>query len=507
MSAPGPSARAAESPLRISVDGPGLVACIDALLAAPITTPAVEVRVVRSIGQGGDYVWLGFVTHDPNRGWERNGLAAEAPGIGAGRRMVVDLRDLGVAVRSHTATNPARVCGLEWSGRGITVGGRTVPVTDEVVPPVPDVPTVRDSVYLSGADVGDLVAESEQGRIVLPAPLVAHLQQRGAQVAELGVVGGDVYVVAQTERRGEASIDPVIVAPVRLVMWSEESVQAQFRERRREGGGEVEQLLAALDPATPVATLLELLDTGIAYVRRRVAVHPGLPTVVTDDLARTGTRPMRMAVAANPALSPIAIDVLVRDHDPAVRAVLAVNPALTPAVAVRLAHDRDVEVRAAAASHPGLTPEVRAALAADAAVCVREAVAGHRASAPDVVRQLADDVDPRVRVTAAANPACPIDVLESLAPAVPHAVLANPAAPEHLLVDGARSVDGALRAIVGANPATPGRVLNALSRDPDARVLRAVATNPQAPGPARRRAEKRVTTDGEPIVAPVALGL
>ncbi len=30
----------------------------------------------------------------------------------------------------------------------------------------------------------------------------------------------------------------------------------------RQGGGEVEQLLAALDPATPVPVLLELLDTG-----------------------------------------------------------------------------------------------------------------------------------------------------------------------------------------------------------------------------------------------------
>ena len=98
-------------------------------------------------------------------------------------------------------------------------------------------------------------------------------------------------------------------------------------------------------------------------------------------------------------------------------------------------------------------------------------------------------------------------MLEALAGELPHAVLANPAAPEHLLVDGARSVDGALRAIVGANPSTPGRVLTALSRDPDARVLRAVVTNPRAPGPARRRAEKRVTTDGEPIVAPAALGL
>ncbi|MBM3660001.1 MAG: DUF2336 domain-containing protein [Actinobacteria bacterium] len=494
MAAPGAPSRDPEPPLRITVDGVGLVACIDALLAIPTPVTAVEARVVRSVGQGGDYVWLGFVTYHPSRGWERNGLAAQAPGIGAGRRVVVDLRDLAVAVRSHMAANPARACVLEWSDTGLTIGGRLVPAGDQVVPPVPDVPTVRDAVYLGGTRPGDLTVESEQGRIRIPESLVAHLQQRGAQVAELGAVAGDVYVVAQSERRGEASTDPVVVAPVSVLMWSEESAQARFRERRRQGGGEVEQLLAVLDPATPVAVLLELLDTGVAYVRRRVAGHPGLPTEITDDLARTGTRPMRIAVAANPALSPIAIDVLARDHDAAVRAVLAANPALTPAVLVRLAHDRDVDVRAAAARHPALTPEVRVVLAADGAVCVRAAVAGDPAVEAEVVRRLTVDTDPGVCRRAVANPACPADVLESRVAEMPDAVYANPAAPAHLLVDGACSVDGALRAIVGANPATPGRILTALSRDPDARVLRAVATNPQAPGPARRRAEKRVTT-------------
>ena len=312
------------------------------------------------------------------------------------------------------AANPARVCVLEWSATGLAVGGRMVPAGDDVVPPVPDVPTVRDAVYLGGTQIGDLTVESEQGRIRIPQSLVAHLQQRGAQVAELGAVAGDVYVVAQSERRGEASTDPVVVAPVPVLMWSAESVQAEFHERRRQGGGEVEQLLAALDPATPVPVLLELLDTGVAYVRWRVVVHPALPTEVTDDLARTGTRPMRIAVAANPALSPISIDVLARDHDAAVRAAVADDPA----------------------------------------------------AGPDVVRGLADDVDPGVCRRAVANPACPADVLETLVATMPHAVYANPAAPEYLLAEGARSVDEALRAIVGANPATPGRVLTALSREP-----------------------------------------
>ena len=508
MSPYGAPAQEPEPPMQVTVDGVGLVACVDALVAVPNPVAVVEVMVGRSgVGQSGRYVWLGFVTFDPDRGWERNGLAAEAPGIGGGRRMVVDLCDFATAVRAHVAVSPARACVLEWRTDHLAIGGRAVPARGEIVPPVPDVPTVRDAVYLSGPGFGDVTVESEQGRISIPRALVAHLYDRGARVAEFGVVDGEVYVVAQSERRGEASTDPVIVAPVPVLMWSDAAVHAEFRERRRQGGGEVEQLLAALDAATPVPQLLELLDTGVAYVRRRVAAHPALPVDVTDELARTGTRPMRTAAAANPSLSPIAVDVLARDEDAAVRAELATNPALTPAVLVRLAHDRDVDVRAAAAAHPALTSELRGVLSADDAVCVRVAVAGDPGADPEVVRRLTEDGDDGVRRTAAANPACPQELLDALVVAMPHAVLANPAAPGELLADGAGSVDGALRAIVGGNPSTPGWVLTALSRDPDARVLRAVATNLHAPAPARRRAQKRVTTDGEPIVAPVSVGL
>lgn len=507
MSASGPPVRDSDSPLRITIDGVGLVSCIDALLAAATPVTAVEVQVVRGAAQRGDFVWLGFVTYHPSRGWERNGLAAEAPGFGTPRRIVVDLRDLATAVRSHTATSPARLHALEWHADRLALGGRAVPARSETVPPVPEVPTVRDAVYLADAAAGDVIVESEQGRICIPRPLVAHLLHRGARIAEMGVVAGEVYVVAQSERRGEASTDPVIVAPVPVLMWSEDAVQARFHERRRQGGGEVEQLLAALNPAMPVPDLLELLDTGVAYVRRRAAAHPALPVEVTDALAATGTRPMRVAVAGNPSLSPIAIDRLSRDAEVAVRAELAVNPALTPAVLVRLAHDRAVDVRAAAAAHAALTPEVRMVLSSDDAVCVRSAVACDPAADPEVVRRLTADVDPGVSRSAAANPACPPEVLEALATLMPHAVLANPAAPEALLADGAHSVDGALRAIVARNPATPGRVLTTLSRDPDSRVLRAVLTNPRAPAPARRRAEKRVMTDGDAIVARVPASL
>lgn len=507
MSAPGPPARDSGSPLCITVDGVVLVSCIDALLAAATPVTAVEMRVARGAAPGGDFVWLGFVTYHPSRGWECNGLAAEAPGFGAPRRIVVDLRGLATAVRSHTVTSPARLCALEWHADRLVIGGRAVAACSETVPSVPDVPTVRDAVHLTGTGADDVIVESEQGRICFPGPLVAHLRHRGARVAEMGAVAGEVYVVAQSERRGEASADPVIVAPVPVVMWSGDAVQAEFHERRRQGGGEVEQLLAALNPAMPVPELLELLDTGVAYVRRRVAAHPALPEEVTDALAAAGTRPMRVAVAGNPSLSPIAIDRLSRDPDVAVRAELAVNPALTPAVLVRLAHDRCVDVRAAAAAHGALTPDVRMVLSSDVAVCVRSAVACDPAADPEVVRRLTTDVDPGVSRSAAANPACPAEVLETLAAVMPHAVLANPAAPESLLTDGAHSVDGALRAIVAGNPATPGRVLTALSRDPDSRVLRAVLTNPGAPAPARRRAEKRVMTDGDAIVARVPASL
>jgi hypothetical protein len=476
MSSSGAPVQEPESPLRVTVDGAGLVACLDALLAVPTPVAVVEVRVARSVGQAGTSVWLGFVTYEPGRGWERNGLAADAPGIGAGRSLVVDLVDLGHAVRAHVASSPVTRSTLEVDACRLTIGGRSLPALATVVPPVPDVPTVRDAVYLSGPGFGDVVVESEAGRVCLPRALVAHLHDRGARVAEFGIVDGDVYVVAQSERRGEASTDPVIIAPVEVVMWSEASTHAECRERRRESGGEVEQLLTALDPATPVPQLLALLDTGIAYVRRRVAAHPALPADVTQALAVTGTRPMRVAVAANPALGPPAVDILAQDPEATVRAELARNPVLTPAV--------------------------RALLAADPDHRVRGAVAGDVLAAPELVRLLAGDPAARVCAAAVANPACPEDVMVAAVAVMPHAVLANPAAPVTLLTEQAHSVDGAQRAVVAANPSTPPRVLNALSRDPDARVLHAVATNPAAPAPARRRAVQRMTTDGEPIATP-----
>ncbi|MFA5884501.1 MAG: hypothetical protein WDA60_11665 [Acidimicrobiia bacterium] len=495
MPVPSPSEIALEPPLRLRTDGTVLAACVDALLAVPTAVTAVEARVVRSIGQGGDYAWLGFVTYHPSRGWERNGLAAEVPGLGAGRRIVVDLRAFADAVGAHVLTAPGRACTLEWRADALVLGGQVVAACGAAIPPVPEVPAVRDSVYLGDSRFGDITVESEEGRIRIPAVLVAHLLRRGAAVAELGMLDGDVYVVAQSERRREASTDPVIVAPVDLLMWSDASVQADFHERRRRGGSEVEQLLAALDPKTPVPTLLELLDTGVAYVRRRVAGHPALPTTVTDALASTGTAPMRTAVAANPALSVAAIELLARDPETPVRVELAANPALGPDVVRTLAFDPRVDVRTAVAHHPALPADVRTRLAEDSAACVRCAVAADPATTAEVVLRLTADADPAVSRCAAANPACPAAALETLFADLPHVVLANPSVPEGLLVDAASSVDGGLRAAVAANPSTPARVLSALARDPDSRVLRGVATNPGSPAPARRRAEKRMMTD------------
>jgi len=502
MSVPSPPEIELEPPLRLRTDGAALAACVDALQSVPTAVTAVEAMVVRSTGQGIDYAWLGFVTYHPSRGWERNGLAAEAPGLGAGRRIVVDMPAFADAVRAQVRTTRGRTCTLEWHANGLVVGDRVVAACGATIPPVPEVPAVRDSVYLGGASVGDVTVESEEGRIRIPASLVAHLIQRGAAVAELGILDGDVYVVAQSERRGEMSTDPVIVAPVDLLMWSDESVHSEFQERRRQGGGEVEQLLAALDPKTPVPTLLELLDTGVAYVRRRVAAHPALPTPVSDALATTGTSPMRTAVAANPSLSAAAIELLARDRETPVRVGLAANRAIGPDVVSGLACDPHVDVRTAAAHHPALPADLRARLAEDAAACVRGAVAGNPAAMSEVVLRLTRDDDPAVSRSAAANPACPPAALEALLADMPYAVLANPAAPLALLVDAACSVDGGRRAVVAANPSTPSRVLSALARDPDSRVLRAVATNPGSPAPARRRAEKRMMTDVGEVPAP-----
>ena len=504
MSDPRPPQIESQPPLRVRVDARNLVACLDVLVAVPYPVHPVEVKVVRTLGQGGDYAWLGFVTHHPSRGWERNGLAAQVPGLGAGRRIVVDLRALVDAVRGHLRVGDSRSCAIDWCPGGLVVGDRTIPASGQSVPPVPEVPSVRDSVYLlPGEGLADgVIVESEEGRIRIPGPLVAHLHQRGAAVAELGVIDGDVFLVAQSGRRGELSTDPVIVAPVELCMWSEEEVRADFRERRRQGAGEVEQLLTALDPKTPLPTVLELLDTSVGYVRRRASSHPALPAAVTDTLAESGTRPIRVAVAANPSLSHAAIGALARDPEAAVRAELAANPRLDAGIVGVLAADVDVNVRAAAAVHPALAPDTRAVLAGDPAARVRCAVAGDPATDPELVSRLSRDDDPGVCRSAAANPACPAPVLEALALVSPHTVLGNPSAPESLLASGAQALDGGLRAVVAANPATPGVVLSGLARDPDVRVLRALVTNPASPATARRRAEKRMMSDGGAMPAP-----
>jgi hypothetical protein len=495
-----------EAPLRLRANVKGLAACTEALLGVPDPGTAVEVQLVRSLGQGGDYAWLGFVTFHESWGWERNGVAVEAPGLGAGRRLVFDLDELNAVVEACAQASANKPSVVEWHADHLVVGDRRVAARAIAIPPIPDIPPVRDAVYLGGRYYGDVTVESAEGRIRIPAPLVAHLIQRGAAVAELGVIDGDVYVIAQSERRGEASTDPVIVAPVDLLMWSPEAMRADFHERRRQGGREVEQLLAALEPATPVETLLELLDTGVAYVRRRVAAHPSLPATVTDSLVESGTRPMRMAVAANPSLSPSAVELLAQDPDPDVRSELASNPALDPLVVRLLAADPADDVRTAVAVHPMLPPDVRAGMADDAAGSVRAAVAGDPGTPADIVAQLTHDEDVVVSRAAASNPACPASALEAVLPRMPLAVLGNPSAPASLLVDGARAVDGAIRAAIAANPSTPSRVLTALSRDPDARVLRAVVMNPRAGAPARRRAEKRVMTDTDAVSVPESVG-
>jgi hypothetical protein len=480
--------------VRVGAEVDVLSECVESLREVPRPPDAVEVSLLRTAHQEPGFAWLGFVTYQRAGIWERNGMAVRVEDLPVAQRAVVKLADLAERVASRRWAFGAPVVTIDWQGNVLALGCDVVAASNDDVPPVPIVTNLRDRVYLAprtGA-WSDVVVETEQGRIAVPPPVVAHLQQRNASVVEFGLVDGDVYAMAQAEQRGRIHTSPVVVAPVELLTWTE-STPDEFRDRRR-GGNEVEQLVQALDPETPVATLLELLDTSIGYIRRRVAAHPGLPTPVMEELAQYGTAAIRSAVGTNPDLPSRAAAFLAADPEASVRAAVAANARLDLDVVLGLSGDQEAIVRAAVVLNPTLPPDARAALGSDSAPIVRIAVAAHTDTPSDVLVRLAHDVDPSVCAAAGANAACPPETLDELVAALPAVVLANPSVPGHLLVAGARTADPELRSRVGSNPATPERLLTSLARDRDDRVLRAVLGNPSTPKQARQRAEKRLTS-------------
>jgi hypothetical protein len=480
--------------VRVDAELDALTECVALLRGLPRPPEAVDVSLVRTVHQEPGFAWLGLVTYQRTGIWERNGMAVRIDDLPAPQHAVVELADFTERVVSRRWAFGGPTVVLEWHGSRLVLGGEVVLPSLDEVPPVPAVTNIRDRVYLAPSAGGwsGAVVETEQGRVAVPPPVVAHLQQRSARVVEFGLVDGDVFVVAQSEQRGRIHTSPVVVAPVELLTWTETEPD-ECRDRRR-GGHEVEQLLQALDPETSAETLLELLDTSIGYIRRRVAAHPGLPATVMDELAQHGTAAIRGAVGTNPDLPARAAALLAADPEASVRAAVAANAQLDVDVVLGLADDREAIVRAAVITNAALPVDARVALADDTAAIVRVAVATRNDTPPDVLVRLARDLDPGVCAAVGANPSCPPETLDDLVAVLPTVVLRNPSVPGHLLVAGARTADPELRSQVGANPATPERLLTSLARDRDDRVLRAVLGNPSTPRPARQRAEKRLSS-------------
>ena len=327
--------------LFVSADITRFCECVRILRDVAKAPDLVEVTLARSLNQEPGYAWLGFMTFHSAGWWERNGMAVPYTSQAIARRVVVDLAALTEHLESIRAAESAGTTGVEWSAGSLVVGGFVVRSRPGTVPNIPVVGPVRDSVYMaSGANAWrGAIVETEQGRVAVPPPLVAHLQYRKAAVVEFGAVDGEVVLVAQSDQHGHPSkVAPTIVAPVELLTWTEDAEPAQVEERRR-GGREVEQLLAALDPATPVHTLLELLDTSIGYIRRRVAANPGLPESVIDEIAEHGTVAMRIGVAGNAVLPERSVRRLVSDPESMVRAALAANEHVGPELVGALAWD------------------------------------------------------------------------------------------------------------------------------------------------------------------------
>lgn len=479
----------------INVDLGTIGACMRTLHNVVKPPELVEVTLARNVNQEHGFAWLGFVTCHGTGWWERNGMAVSVRDQVVPRRAVVDLTALTERVNLIQATGAGPATSVEWRGATLIVGGAVVPSQPGTVPCMPVVGPLRDRVYMApGANAWrGVIIETEQGRVGVPPPLVAHLQHRNAAVAEFGVVDGAVLLVAQSEQRGHITAAPIIVAPVELIAWTEGAKAEEVRERRQ-GGREVEQLLTALDPETPVAVLLELLDTSIGYIRRRVAAHPGLPASVIEEIAEHGTVAMRVGVAANPALPETSVRRLVSDPEVVVRTAVATNEQVGPELVAALAWDLDPGVRAAVATNAQLSDDARALLTGDPVVAVRQVMASNPATGPDLLELLARDPEPAVCAAVAANPSCPAPLLDDLIAVAPLMALMNPNVSPRLLLAGSRAADPTLRARVAANPAAPDRVITALARDRNDDVLRAVVANPGASRSARDRAERRLGT-------------
>ena len=333
---------------------------------------------------------------------------------------------------------------------------------------------------------GDLVLDSQLGRLRVPSRLVSLLRSRQAHDVHLVTIGERPFLRAQV-----VGVSDDVPATI-LAELADESVapDGEGGERRDTAHSPVTDLIGALTPTTSAEELAAILTSGVEYARRRAASHPTLPADLLEATLRHDSDAMRAAAAANPSLSTTALADVAGDEASPVRVAVAAHRNASAELLDELARDDVVAVREQAAANPSLPAAAHLRLTQDAYATVRAALATNVGISDELLGVLARDPDPRVCAAVASSARCPQDLLDTLFDVVPEAVLGNPQAPERLLSAAAHAHSATLRTVVAGNLSTPVRQLDALSRDEAPEVRAAVAANVGAPAHVRRRAQR-----------------
>ena len=309
---------------------------------------------------------------------------------------------------------------------------------------------------------GDLVLDSQLGRLRVPSRLISLLRSRQAHDVHLVTIGERPFLRAQVVGVSE-DVPATILAEL-----ADESVapDGEGGERRDTAHSPVTDLIGALTPTTSAEELAAILTSGVEYAvpspPRHIPPCPQIcsrprcgttPTPCAEQPPRTRasrprrsptlqrTRPVRcaFAVAAHRNAGAELLDELARDDVVAVREQAAANPSLPAAADLRLTQDAYATVRAALGTNVGISD--------------------------DLLGVLARDPDPRVGAAVARSARCPQDLLDTLSTR-PGSGARQPtgtrAPPERCR--GARH-SATLRTAVAGNLSTPVRQLDALSRD------------------------------------------
>ena len=291
---------------------------------------------------------------------------------------------------------------------------------------------------LSGC--GDLVLDSQLGRLRVPLRLVSLLRSRQGHDVHLVTIGERPFLRAQV-----VGVSDDVLATI-LAELADESVapDGEGGERRDTAHSPVTDLIGALTPTTSAEELAAILTSGVEYARVVAPRHiRTLPADLLEATLRHDSDAMRAAAAANPSLSTMALADVAGDEASPVRVAVAAHRNASAELLDELARDDVVAVREQAAANPSLAAAAHLRLTQDAYAAVRAALATNVGISDELLGVLARDPDPRVCAAVASSARCPQDLLDTLFDVVPEAVLGNPQAPERLLSAAARALGDA----------------------------------------------------------------